>query len=122
MTKQFDSSIVGQPYSRVMSIVIQYTATMTAVVDVILQQHVKLLDGTHTPLGSSKTLTFGIQPDDFMSGTVALRDVSTGALLGASMPMGQLFTGVASLIREKELAAEAAANPPVDPVEPDGGA
>ena len=41
----------------------------------------------------------------------ALTVVSSGALLGATMTMGQLFTGVASLIREKELAAEAAANP-----------
>lgn len=48
---------------------------------------------------------------DLATGTVALRDASTGALLGATMTMGQLFTGVASLIREKELAAEAAANP-----------
>ena len=109
--KQFDSSIVGQPYSRVMSILIRYTATMTATVDVILQQHVKLLDGTHTALGSSETLTFDILPADLATGTVALRDASTGALLGATMTMGQLFTGVASLIREKELAAEAAANP-----------
>jgi hypothetical protein len=31
------------------------------------------------------------------------------------MTMGQLFTGVASLIREKELAAEAAAQVPADP-------
>ena len=68
--KQFDSSIVGQPYSRVMQILIRYTAPMTAVVDVILQQHVKLLDG---------------------------------AMLGATMTMGQLFVGVSSLIREQEL-------------------
>ena len=112
--KQFDSSIVGQPYSRVMQILIRYTAQMTAVVDVILQQHVKLLDGTHTALGSSETLTFDIVPADLAAGTVALRDASTGALMGATMTMGQLFTGVASLIREKELAAEAAANPPAE--------
>ena len=36
--KQFDSSIVGQPYSRVMFIGIRYTAPMTAVVNVNLQQ------------------------------------------------------------------------------------
>ena len=112
--KQFDSSIVGQPYSRVMQILIRYTAPMTAVVDVILQQHVKLLDGTHTALRSSETLTFGIEPADLDIGTVALRDVSTGALLGATMTMGQLFTGVASLVREKELAAEAAAQAPAE--------
>ena len=79
-----------------------------------LQQHVKLLDGTHTALGSSETLTFGIEPADLATGTVALRDVSNGALMGATMTMGQLFTGVASLIREKELAAEAAANQPAE--------
>lgn len=116
--KQFDSSVVGQAYSRVMSIFIRYTAPMTAVVDVTLQRHTKMADGTHEPLGSSETLTFGIVPSDFAltdpeAGTVErviqLRDVSTGALLGAQMTMGQLFTGVASLIREQELAAEAAA-------------
>ena len=101
--KQFDSSIVGQPYSRVMQILIRYTAPMTAVVDVILQQHVKLLDGTHMALGSSETLTFDILPADLATGTVALRDVSTGALMGATMTMGQLFVGMSSLIREQEL-------------------
>lgn len=30
--KQFDSSIVGQPYSRVMSFGVRYTAPMTAAV------------------------------------------------------------------------------------------
>ena len=112
--KQFDSSIVGQPYSRVMFIGIRYTAPMTAVVNVNLQRHVQLKDGTHEPLGSSETLAFDILPADLATGTVALRGVSTGALLGATMTMGQLFTGVASLIREKELAAEAAANQPAE--------
>lgn len=101
--KQFDSSVVGQPYSRVMSIFIRYTEPMTAVVDVILQQHVKLLDGTHTALGSSETLTFGIEPADLATGKVVLRDVSTGALLGATMTMQQLFVGVVRLLREQEL-------------------
>lgn len=45
---------------------------------------------------------------------IQLRDVSTGELLGATMTMGQLFTGVASLIREKELAAESAAQAPAE--------
>ena len=112
--KQFDSSIVGQPYSRVMFIGIRYTAPMTAVVNVNLQRHVQLKDGTHEPLGSSETLTFDILPADLATGTVALRGVSTGALMGATMTMGQLFTGVASLIREKELAAESAANQPAE--------
>ncbi len=112
--KQFDSSIVGQPYSRVMFIGIRYTAPMTAVVNVNLQRHVQLKDGTHEPLGSIEPLTFDIVPADLATVKVALRDVSTGALLGATMTMGQLFTGVASLIREKELAAEAAANQPAE--------
>ena len=61
-TKKFDSSIVGQPYSRVMNINIRYPSTMTALVEVIVQQHVKLLDGAHSPLGSSETLRFNILP------------------------------------------------------------
>lgn len=100
---QFDSSVVGQPYSRVMNINIKYTSTMTAQVDVLLQPHVKLLDDTHVALGVSETLTFGISPEDIMKGSVELRDVSTGKALGASMLFVHLFTGVASLIRAKEL-------------------
>jgi hypothetical protein len=114
MTKKFDSSIIGQPYSRVMNINIRYPNTMTAVVEVILQPHVKLLDGTHSALGSSETLNFSILPQDFMAGEFQLRDVSTGELLGASMSLGALFTGVASLIREKELLAEVVESPPID--------
>lgn len=104
--KQFDSSTVGQPYSRVMNINIKYTSAMTAQVNVEVQPHVKLLDDTHVALGVSETLTFGISPEDIMQGSVDLRDVSTGALLGASMPLAHLFTGVASLIRTKELEQE----------------
>lgn len=87
---------------------------MTAVVNVNLQRHVQLKDGTHEPLGSIEPLTFDIEPADLATGKVVLRDVSTGALLGATMTMGQLFTGVASLIREKELAAESAAQAPAE--------
>ncbi len=104
--KQFDSSIVGKPYSRVMNINIKYTSTMTAQVDVELQPHVKLLDGSHSPLGLSETMTFSINPQDIMQGSVDMRDVSTGVLLGATMPLAHLFTGVASLIRTKELEQE----------------
>ena len=62
--------------------------------------------------GTVRLSRFDSVPADLATGKVALRDVSTGALLGATMTMGQLFTGVASLIREKELAAESAAQAP----------
>ena len=114
MSLNFDSSQVGVPYSRVMCIGIKYPAPMTAAVEVITQMHVKLLDDSHVALGSSETLTFAITPGDFASGTVDLRNPSTGALLGASMSLGALFTGVASLIREKQIAVI----PPAEIVEP----
>ena len=104
MQKHFDSTIVGQPYSRVMKISIDYVAQHTANIEVILQPHVKLLDGTHQPLGSSELLRINILPNN-LGDSIELRDEATGELLGATMPMGQLFTGIASLIREKELAA-----------------
>lgn len=120
---QFNSRIPGNEYSRVMRLALDYVAPMTAKIDVVLQPHVHINGDIHKPTGSSKTLNFSINPIDFAPtnpelGTVErviqLRDVSTGELLGVTMTMGQLFTGVASLIREQELAAEAAANPPAE--------
>ena len=115
LSKKFNSNIVGNEYSRTMEFSVQYTAPMTATVNVIVQPHVKLDDvdnDTHRSTGAAKSFSFNINPTDFMptsteAGTVErvieLRDVATGELLGATMTMGQLFVGVSSLIREQEL-------------------
>lgn len=117
----FDSSQPGVEYSRVMSFSVDYPSTMTARTRVVLQPHVMLRNGEHRATGPSGNMQFDILPadlaeDDPEKGTVArmieLRDVATGAPLGIRMSVRQLFVGVASLIREQELAAAAALAPP----------
>lgn len=110
----FDSTKVGVPYSRVMKFFADYASEKTTHIDVILQRHARMEDGTHEPLGSSKTLTFDVLPEELMTGEVELLDFLTGEPLGKKMSKFDLFTGMASLIREKELAAGAAANPPAE--------
>lgn len=113
MQKQFDSTIVGRPYSRVMRITIDNYAPLTASVEVILQPHVKLWDDTHQPLGSSEILRFNILPSNLAADSFELRDPATGATIGQSMRLSDLYAGIASLIREKELAAlNPASTPP----------
>lgn len=110
----FDSTKVGVPYSRVMKFFADYASEKTTHIDVILQRHARMEDGAHEPLGSSKTLTFDVLPEELMTGEVELLDFLTGEPLGKKMSKFDLFTGMASLIREKELDAEAAANPPAE--------
>lgn len=100
---QFDSTTLALPYSRVMRIVIDYIAPLTAVIEVTTQEHVPLIDGSHRPLGSAATFKFQINPADLATGTVPLRDVNTGALLGMELSLMQIFGGVNAVIRDREL-------------------
>lgn len=112
---QFNSRIPGNEYSRVMRLALDYVAPMTAKIDVVLQPHVHINGDIHKSTGSSKTLNFALNPVDFaptnpelgtVERTIQLRDAATGELLGTTMTMAQLFTGVASLIREQELLSQ----------------
>ena len=114
MSPNFNSTNVGELSSRVMSFFVNYVSASTADITVTVQDHVLLTDGSYIAVGNPETFTFRVTPEQIATGSVPLRHPTTGALLGATMTMGQLFTGVASLIREKELAAEAAANPPAE--------
>lgn len=96
-----DSTIVGKPYSRIEKIVIDYTAPMTATVTFTEQEHIKLEDGTHRPLGAENVTTFNVVPTD-MPSTVPLRDINTGVNLGASLSYGQVMLGVLGIIRSKQ--------------------
>lgn len=97
----FDSTIVGKPYSRIERIVIDYTAPNTAEVSYQEQEHVKLEDGSHRPIGSENVRYFTVLPQD-LALTVPLKDVQTGVDLGASMSYGQVMLGVLAVIREKQ--------------------
>lgn len=98
----FDSTIVGKPYSRIEKIVIDYTAQNTATVQFQEQEHVKLEDGTHRPLGSENTVTFNVLPQDMLI-QVPLLDSNTGSVLGASMSYGQVMLGILAIIRSKQV-------------------
>lgn len=101
----FDSSQVGDPYSRVMSFHGVYASEMTASVEVITQRHVRLKDSTHEPLSSAETLRFNITKEQLQRDVIELRDPSTGVLTGRTMTKLELFIGLGSLIREQEIAA-----------------
>ena len=101
---EFNSTTTGLPYSRVMKIAIDYIAPLMTVVEVTTQEHVPLIDGSHRQLGSASTFKFQINPADLATGTVPLRDVNTGELLGVEMPLMQIFGGVNAVIRDRELA------------------
>ena len=98
----FDSTIVGKPYSRIEKIVIDYTAPMTATVTFTEQEHIKLEDDTHRPLGVENVVTFNVLPTD-MPNTIPLRDSNTGEVLGAHMSYGQVMLGILAIIRSKQV-------------------
>ena len=101
---QIDSTTLALPYSRVMRLVIDYIAPLTASIEATTQEHVPLIDGSHRPLGSANTFKFQINPADLSTRSVPLRDVNTGALLGMEMSLMQIFGGVNAVIRARELA------------------
>ena len=100
----FDSTVVGEPYSRIEKIEIDYVASMTANVSFTEQEHVQLADGTHRPIGGENVIKFSVLPQD-MSKTVPLLDSSTGTELGASMSYGQVMLGILAVIRAKQVAS-----------------
>lgn len=110
---EFNSTVTGLPYSRVMKIAIDYTAPLTAEIGVTTQRHVPLYDGSHTSIGSANTFNFTINPAD-LNTSVPLRDINTGELLGIDTPMLQIFGGINAVIRDRE----AALSTQVTPVEP----
>jgi len=97
----FDSTIIGKPYSRIEKIVIDYTAPNTATVQFTEQEHVKLEDGTHRPIGYENVNTFQVNPQDMVL-SVPLLDSVTGNPIGASMSYGQVMLGILAVIRSKQ--------------------
>jgi hypothetical protein len=98
----FDSTVVGTPYVRIERIVIDYTAAMTANVEFVEQEYVKLADGTHRAVGTPNTQRFPVAPEDMVK-LAPLRDSVTGELLGSSMSYGQVFLGNLAVLRQKQL-------------------
>ena len=102
MTKNINSTVVGEPYSRVQHIDIDYYAPLSANVTVTVKDHVPLTDGIHEPIGGDESLNFTLLPSDF-AGNVTLRDIATGAKTNTVLPMGAVFAGIMSIIRDKQL-------------------
>lgn len=97
----FNSTIVGQPYKRISKIVIDYPSALTANVTFVEQEHVLLADGSHRSIGAENAVSFTITPSK-LEDTVALTDINTGELLGASMSYGQIMLGILAAIREHQ--------------------
>lgn len=103
MSPNFNSTNVGELSSRVMSFFVNYVSASTADITVNVQDHVLLTDGSYLAVGNPETFTFGLTPEQIATGSVQLRHPATGALLGASMPLAQVFTGVASVVRQAQI-------------------
>lgn len=101
MTKNFDSTVIGKPYSRVQNLEIDYFAPLSANVTVTLKDHVPLLDGSHQPVGCDEALNFTLLPANF-SENVTLRDIATGEKTSNVLPIGAIFSGILSIIRDKQ--------------------
>lgn len=95
---------------------VTYIAQKTATVEVLLQPHAHLNGDVHKPTGGSTVLRFNITEQDIANGSIPLRDVATGELLNVNMQLGQLFTGVAQFIRQKEIEANQPVLPAADPI------
>lgn len=96
----FDSTVVGQPYTRIQRVVIDYPAPATAHVTVQHQPHVPLTDGTHQPIGSVGEVSFDLAPEN-MSDPVALHMPGEDVSLGMNTTIGDLMVGIYSVIRGK---------------------
>jgi hypothetical protein len=96
----FDSTVVGQPYTRIQRVVIDYPAPATAHVTVQHQQHVPLVDGSHQPLGGVGEVSFKLLPNN-MGDAVALHMPGADTDLELQTTVGDLMVGIYSVIRGK---------------------
>ena len=94
----FDSTVVGQPYSKVNRIGITYTAPNTAHVEVVNQHYVLLTDASRVSIGAEETLQFDVSPSD-MATEIPLVSPDNGDLLGANITYGQVLLGILAAIR-----------------------
>lgn len=101
MTKNINSTVIGEPYSRVQRIEIDYFAPLSANINVTIKDHVPLVDGSHEPIGGNETLNFTLLPADF-AGNVTLRDIATGVQTSNVLPIVAIFSGIMSIIRDKQ--------------------
>ena len=97
----FNATIPGQPYSRVMRVLIEYTAPNTASITATTQNHVPLVDGIHSPLGSAKELKFPITLTELAT-SVPLLNITTGETLERDMSIMDLLLGINAVIRSRE--------------------
>ena len=103
MSPNFNSQVVGELSSRVMSIFVNYVSASTADITVNVQDHVMLANGGYISVGNPETFNFSLTPEQIATGSVPLRHPTTGVLLGVSMPLAQVFTGVASVVRQAQI-------------------
>ena len=100
----FNATVPGQPYSRVMRVLIEYTAPNTASVTTVVHDHVPLTDGTHEALRSSQELKFPITETELTT-SVPLLGITTGEPLGRDMPIMDVLLGINAVIRSRQVVA-----------------
>lgn len=99
----FNATVPGQPYNRVMRVIIEYTAPNTAAVTTVTQEHVPLTDGTHEALRSANELKFPITETELAT-SVPLLNITTGEPLGRDMPVMDVLLGINAVIRARQVA------------------
>jgi len=96
----FDSTVIGQPYTRVQDIRIEYTGEHTCNVHALFRNYVPLIDGSHAPIGEEFKRCIELRPDN-MSDPVELFMPGGDIPLGISTTIGDLMVGVFSVIRNR---------------------
>jgi len=121
MPRNYDSSAVGVPYTRVPLIEIRYPGPLTAQVRVLEAEAVQLADHSIRELGQQGQLEWTIGPGD-MGQVLQLVHPDTGAdIPGATMTYQQLMLGLLAAIRHQQKLADAErdAPPPAPAPAPD---
>ena len=106
--RNYDSSEVGVPYTRIPEVVIDYPMPLTAIVNCTEVDSLKLADGELLQYGSPGQFTFQINPND-MGEVIQLVDPTTGHdIPGATMTVQQIMIGILGVIRSRQKLRDAA--------------
>ena len=95
MSHNFNSTVPGDPYTRIQRITIDRTGSDVANIEVLYQRHVLCRDGTHEPIGAPSVASYSVGPEDLQK-LFDLIHIGTGQQLGAQMTNLQLMSAIFS--------------------------
>src|ERR1017187_5507349 len=97
----YDSTLVGVPYVRCNSIIIQYTIGVLPVVTVNQEKAVKLADGSISILEEPvQSFTFELDLINNATTTIPMINPDSGSLLGVNTNLQDTLIDMASIIRQ----------------------